>query len=83
MPVGTAWEKVLGKKSHPVLHDKDASHPSPTGSYLAACVFFAVLFQENPEGIEADVPGLDTKAKALLQKAAWKASQSFHKGGSK
>jgi hypothetical protein len=70
VPVGRAWQSFLGKYDQPVLHDRDQSHPTPAGSYLAACVFLAVLFGENPAGIETTVPGLDDNGRALLQKEA-------------
>lgn len=75
VPVGIAWQNFLGKhgiqKNHwPVLHDKDQSHPTLAGSYLAACVFFAVLFGENPVGIASHLKGLLPAEVELLQKAA-------------
>ncbi len=54
IPVGIAWEQFLRQHNQPVLHDKDQSHPTFAGSYLAACVFFAVLFGESPVGIVCD-----------------------------
>jgi hypothetical protein len=75
-PVGTAWQQFLGKHDQPVLHDKDESHPTPAGSYLAACVFLAVLFKEDPVGMAAEVGGLDERGRAQLQKAARQAWQS-------
>ena len=71
VPVGLAWERVLAKAKHPVLHDKDGSHPTLAGSYLAACVFLTVLFGENPVGITSDLKGLSAADVTLLQKAAW------------
>ena len=71
VPAGIAWERVLAKKDHPVLHDKDGSHPTLAGSYLAACVFFAVLFDESPVGIAADLKGLTGPEVTLLQTTAW------------
>lgn len=71
VPVGVAWEQVLREHPHIVLHDPDGSHPSPAGSYLAACVFYAVLFDESPEGVESDVRGVSAANRALLQRAAW------------
>jgi hypothetical protein len=71
VPVGLAWQRFLGKHDQPVLHDRDQSHPTLAGSYLAACVFLAVLFQENPVGIPDEVTGLSAKEMALLQKVAW------------
>ena len=70
-PVGLAWQRFLGKHDQPVLHDKDQSHPTLAGSYLAACVFLAVLNEESPVGIASEVAGLSEKDVALLQKVAW------------
>ena len=69
-PVGVAWESFLRSHATPVLHDRDLSHPSPAGSYLAACVFFATLFDESPAGLPA-AAGVDESDAALLQQAAW------------
>jgi hypothetical protein len=71
VPVGLAWQRFLGKHDHPVLHDKDQSHPTLAGSYLAACVFLAALFDKSPIGIAGDIEGLSAKDQALLQKIAW------------
>src|SRR6516225_6967146 len=71
VPVGLAWQTFLGKHDQPVLHDKDQSHPTLAGSYLAACVFLAVLLGENPVGIDVPVSGLSEQEMKLLQRAAW------------
>lgn len=71
VPVGLAWQRFLAKHDQPVLHDKDQSHPTLAGSYLAAYVFLAVLFGESPVGIPGEVAGLSEKDLALLQKVAW------------
>ena len=76
VPVGVAWQRFLRSTTRPVLHDRDQSHPTLAGSYLAACVFLAVLFGESPVGIEAEVTGLEPKDRALLQKAAWQECKS-------
>ena len=69
IPVGVAWQNFLRQNHSPVLHDKDLSHPTLAGSYLAACVFFAVLFGESPVGIACDhLPPAEAE---LLQKTAW------------
>src|SRR5262249_40593895 len=44
VPAGIAWKEFLRQHKQPVLHDKDGSHPTLAGSYLAACVFLGVLF---------------------------------------
>jgi hypothetical protein len=76
VPVGLAWESCLRTHAQLLLHDCDESHPTLAGSYLAACVFFAVLFKENPVGIETTIPGLGDKDQALLQKFAWQECKS-------
>ena len=57
-PVGPAWSLTL--KDHPELSlwQEDGSHPTGTGTYLAACVFYAVIFHESPEKLSyrADLP---------------------------
>jgi hypothetical protein len=81
VPVGLAWQRFLGKHDQPVLHDKDQSHPTLAGSYLAACVFLAVLFKESPVGIPGEVAGLSEKDLALLQKVAWQTCSSTGRRG--
>jgi hypothetical protein len=71
VPVGAVWQGFLRDHDHPALHDKDESHPSLAGSYLAACVFLAVLFQQSPVGIESEIVGLNKRERTLLQRAAW------------
>lgn len=83
IPVGSVWEQFLLKHDEPALHDKDQSHPTLAGSYLAACVFLAVLFQENPEGIDFEVTGLSAKDRLRLQKLAWQQSKAMTKRSAK
>lgn len=70
IPVGIAWEAVRQQEGDGLLYDKDGSHPSPAGSYLAACVFVATLFGENPVGLSCPFKISETEIGAL-QKIAW------------
>jgi hypothetical protein len=72
VPVGLVWQKFLSKHESPALHDRDGSHPTLAGSYLAACVFLASLLELNPVGIESGPPGLLSQETTVLQNAAWK-----------
>jgi hypothetical protein len=45
------------------------SHPTRSGTYLAACVFYAALFGESPEGLEY-TGGLGSGEAAILQSIA-------------
>jgi hypothetical protein len=72
VPVGSAWQQFLATHDRPVLHDRDQSHPTLAGSYLAACVFVVVLLKENPVGIDSGPAGLEKQDMALLRDAVWK-----------
>lgn len=80
VPVGLAWQRFLRLHGQPVLHDKDQSHPTVAGSYLAACVFLAVLFKARPVGCSEAVGGLTAEELALLQTTAWEECRSARRG---
>jgi hypothetical protein len=71
VPVGRVWQKYLAKHESPTLYDRDQSHPSPAGSYLAACVFLVALLKINPIGIKTEMKGLASADRKALQNAAW------------
>ena len=50
-PVGVAWKKVRDDNDAIHLYDSDGTHPSYSGSYLAACVFYATIFNKSPVGL--------------------------------
>ena len=50
-PVGEAWSVVALQDPALGLWETDGSHPSELGTYLAACVFYAVVFRESPAGL--------------------------------
>jgi len=57
-PVGMAWEALRGKNPESGLfYQGHGSHPSPAGSYLAACVFYATIFRQSPIGLPAHISG--------------------------
>jgi hypothetical protein len=51
--VGPAWMNVLAADPSTELYMKDGSHPDPQGSYIAACVFYQVLYGKSPVGLPA------------------------------
>ena len=71
VPVGLLWKSFIAKHDKPVLHDRDQSHPTFAGSYLAACVFLAVLLKANPVGITARSAEIDAQDMKTLQAVAW------------
>jgi hypothetical protein len=68
-PVGYAWLKMRQQNPQMNLWQEDGSHPNEQGTYLAACVFYTVIYRESPEGLSH--AGNLSKADALLlQKVA-------------
>lgn len=57
-PVGLAWQAALKTKPDFALHIADKSHPTPAGSYLAACVFYATIYGQSPKGLSAHLNGV-------------------------
>jgi hypothetical protein len=68
-PVGAAWRMVVNEHPDMKLWQEDGSQPTKRGSYLAACVFYAVIFGESPVGLPyyAELPEEDVR---ILQTAA-------------
>jgi hypothetical protein len=73
-PVGIGFEHIYNDDESPVpfidLYTGDGSHPSIFGSYLAACVFYEVLFDESVEGNTFISGGIDPEQGAYLQSVA-------------
>jgi hypothetical protein len=63
-PVGVAWYIALKSDARRVLHRADKSHPTPSGSYLAACVFYATLLGKSPVGLPGEIKN---GSRALVQ----------------
>jgi hypothetical protein len=79
-PAGIAWQRSLAARPDIVLHMEDGSHPTPQGSYLAACVLMATLLGESfdframPAVVESGgktLMRLSEQEAAFLQKTAW------------
>jgi len=50
-PVGNAWATLVVRGAPATLWQEDGSHPTEAGTYLAACVFYATIFRESPQGL--------------------------------
>jgi hypothetical protein len=68
-PVGWPWWTLLGQEPGAGLWQSDGSHPTTEGTYLAACVFYAAIFQQSPVGLR-DHDGLSDPEAARAQAAA-------------
>jgi len=74
-PVGPAWKAALGLAATMPLYIEDGSHPTPTGAYLNACVFYLVML-----GNQQRCPSIATAAvtPANLEVARIAASQAVN-----
>ena len=63
-PVGSAWEGLVQLEPQIALWQVDGVHPTPAGSYVAACVLYATVFGRSPEGLafHAGLPDRDATA---------------------
>jgi type II secretory pathway pseudopilin PulG len=85
-PVGMAWQSSLQQRPQLTLHAADGSHPNGTGSYLAACVFYASIYDKSPQGLPSSLDtGQGTTVTlapadaAFLQGVAWQTVQQVKK----
>jgi len=51
-PVGFAWTALASIRPASDLWQADGSHPTQLGTYLAACVFYAAVFDQAPYGLD-------------------------------
>lgn len=92
IPVGNAFQKaqqhlpnielyvadVLSVDANGHLtYRTDIKHPSPAGSYLAACVFYAALYKKSPEDL-LFVGGVGAETAKKLQRIAWQTVEQFN-----
>lgn len=68
-PVGAAWKYVRDTYPTINLYNADQSHPSLAGSYLAACVHYAMIFKKSPVG-SSFISTLNSTDASNLQLAA-------------
>jgi hypothetical protein len=68
-PAGVAWQNAIHDGFPLSLFNPDGYHPSPAGSYLAACVFYATFFQKSPVGLQF-FAGLEEENALWLQAIA-------------
>ena len=83
-PAGLAWARI--REQHPEidLFQPDGSHPSPAGTYLAACAFYAAIFRQSPLSLTGKIKSdgnvlidLPKDVSRNLQAAAWQAEEEL------
>ena len=70
-PVGETRANVLRKNLQIDLFDSDGSHPSYSGTFLAACVFYSVFYGKSQVGLSVPSYISPTSYGTILQRAAW------------
>jgi hypothetical protein len=65
-PVGAIWRYLIKNNPGIELYNADLNHPSPAGTYAAACCFYTVLFKKDPETIPYDA---GVKEAGIIKKA--------------
>ncbi len=84
-PAGVAMEKARQGLPHIQLLADSEGHPTPEGTYLVACTFFATIYDKLPDRLPASVStGTATVALApgdakTMQTYAWEAVQEIRR----
>ena len=68
-PVGIAWQAGITQDPQLGLWNTDGLHPAREGTYLSACVFYAVIFRQSPERVTYTA-GLSGEMARFLQATA-------------
>jgi hypothetical protein len=78
-PVGLAWQRSL--RERPTLAmEPELSGPTAVtlhGTYLAACVFYAILLGQNIGGLPYSPEGIADEEREFLQRIAWETVQEY------
>lgn len=82
-PVGKVWRHLRENNPGIELYSGDGSHPSLAGSYAAACTFYTMVFQEDPELIPYNSSLSQAEADAIksaVKLITYDAIDTFHFG---
>jgi hypothetical protein len=78
-PVGVAMADALAERPDLAMLAPDAEHESLAGTYLAAAVIYATIFDRSPEGLPFH-HALSADDAAFLQRIAWKTVEAWRQG---
>ncbi len=79
IPVGLAFEEAYRRFPEMQLHNKDGTHPSLLGTYLAACTTWAALYGQSPVGNTYRADGaIDQPVALQLQQVAQDVVAEFY-----
>ncbi len=67
-PVSVVWKYLRQNNPGIELYQTDESHPSPAGTYAAACCFYVSIFKKDPNSISFD-PALNPGEASIIRNA--------------
>jgi hypothetical protein len=76
-PVGPAWLGVRLARPEIGLYSSDGNHAAVPGTYLAACVLYATLFDADPSGLGWHPQGVPPDHAGYLQQTAAEAVREW------
>jgi len=79
-PVGLAWEQAAKERPSLDMYGSDREHPSLAGTYLATCVIYATIYENDPTGLGYVPASLSAADASFLRKLAWQTMQEFKAG---
>lgn len=79
-PVGIAWQTALAAKPDLDLYYSDLSHPMVKGSYLSACVIYAVLTGQSAVGLPTSFRTIDRDGETVELLSVEKDAAAFLQG---
>jgi hypothetical protein len=78
IPAGLAFARARQMQPELNLYAPDKRHPSPAGTYLAACTTFAALTGRSPVGNSYHAT-IDEPTAKFLQEVAWETVLDYYK----
>ncbi len=78
--VGRAFQRCRNQYPEIELYQADGNHPTPEGTYLAACMFYSAFWGESALGSDWDHGTIvDETERPILQNIAWETRQLYHR----
>jgi hypothetical protein len=68
-PAGWVWNRIRLQYPGINLYDVDEIHPSPQGTFIAACSFYSMIFHKNPASNSYNFSLSSTEATQIKQQA--------------
>jgi hypothetical protein len=78
VPAGLAFARSIARRADVNLYVADKRHPSPAGTYLAACTVLASIYGVDPVG-NTYLGGLDPAVARHLQETARDTVREYHR----